>query len=101
MFWNRKEKKLKGSYIIIHYIAVGNMRHDGDITPERLAQLENTEDYVKEDLKTNEKSELDQYIEKYKKENSLKEKYVDLIEELFIPIHIGGVETHIEILNFY
>ena len=100
MFWNKK-KKLKGKYIIIHYISVGNMQQLADITAERLAQLENTEDYVKEDLKKDEKSELEMYIEKYKKENSLKEKYDDLVEELFIPVHIGGSETHIDILNFY
>lgn len=97
----RNGKKIKGKYIIIHYIDVGNL--DDEISQDRIKQLESASDILDQNFSLDKNNILDVspaelHVMKYKTNNALTNKYDDVAEELFIQVRNGG--TRMEVIDF-
>jgi hypothetical protein len=80
-----KKRKLKGKYIIIHYVYVGNAQ----LMPskERVLQLQLSSSVLENEFGLDEEiSDADSYLAYYKLRYSFKNKYDDVAEEIFIPV---------------
>lgn len=89
-------KKLKGKYIIVHYIDCGDL--NDELSEDRIKQLSSSSDFFGKNFGLD-LTPLEIHVMKYKANHALKNKYNDVAEELFIPVQ-RGQHTHIEILDF-
>lgn len=95
----RKKNSVKGKYIMVFYIDIGNLSDEIRPNIDRLATLNEIENYTGSNLKDLEKQEspATQYIRECKEKYTLSNMYPDIIKEYYIPTRNGSTVQIIKI----
>lgn len=94
--WFKRKKSIKGKYIIIHYIDIGNLT-DGvvDDMSDRNEILNLTSKYIEQTIESEKPvSQIDHYLMRMAKKYSIMNDYYDIAMEIYMPTR-GKTETTI------
>jgi hypothetical protein len=93
--WFKRKKSIKGKYIIIHYVDVGNLENEVVDMSDRNDILNQTSQYVEQTIEPEKGlSPVDTYLDKIRKRYSIMNNYRDIAMEIYMPTR-GKTETKI------